>query len=551
MARRALSPDEVKAVGLPDAAPQPTRRALAADEVAAVGLPAQPSTALEKPGAVESAGRGLAQGGTLGFSDELSGAMQAGFDRWLTRGQEVLDGKMLANPVTEWEKLKQSYIANRNAARREDAQAKEAHPAAYHIADFAGGAATGALLPVGRASSIIQGATSGLGRSESESLTGDAANAALGGVIGNYAHKFGTFLGNKFGAKAAPAISDAAEATQDKLENFAAERAVKAAGPMLKDVRNIGNIHDVRNLGSELLDRGVVEAGDNTERVAEKAMAQVSEAGAQWSKALQDLDSTTGARFNPAQAALRIEREVLGPLRGKPVFQEVVQQLEEQNARLWDIAERRGGMGFSEADALKRSYDNFVNWTREQTPYREALKQLRGILRDEIDTAAERAAASSGTDAARRFMFAKDTFKKFIPLADAAEDFTIRTLKNRFTSPSDYGVGTGAALLSNMSGANPLASMALGGAASLVHKVARERGSSTLAVAADRLAGSDWLQRMVATTPDVFGEYGGVLAQAAAQGPGSLAARDYVLTQTDPAYRAKKQEAQKAAEGRQ
>jgi hypothetical protein len=56
---------------------------------------------------------------------------------------------------------------------------------------------------------------------------------------------------------------------------------------------------------------------------------------------------------------------------------------------------------------------------------------------------------------------------------------------------------------------------------------------------------------LVQTDPGALGEYGAVLSAAATRSPTALAVNDYVLSQKDPEYRRRKEEAQKAALGQQ
>jgi hypothetical protein len=118
-------------------------------------------------GFLETAGdtaRGAAQGATLGFSDELVGAVGAGAD--------ALRKMSLSNLVSD-------YVARRDAERKANAEAKKRSPIAYGAGQFGGSAAT-ALVPGGAAAKLIgMGAAEGLGSSEADLTKGEVVNAAL------------------------------------------------------------------------------------------------------------------------------------------------------------------------------------------------------------------------------------------------------------------------------------------------------------------------------------------------------------------------------------
>lgn len=439
------------------------------------------------PGVVEAAGRGLAQGGSFGFADELSGALQAGFDRYLTRAGETLGGKVVANPLDELAKLKRSYVANRDAVRREEARAKEAHPLAYGVGDVAGGMAIGAALPVSRLSSIAQGAAYGLGQSESESLGGDVANTLLGGALGNVGHdvgrglsKAGTYLGGKVTGLAGQKVAEA----EAKAAGMAAEKVSKAVDTMRSE------------LGSATQDAN---------------------------RAMEVLTTHLGGSLTPAQQAQRAALEQSGVL---PALRE----------KLASSVLEKIPTAASKIDAKRLAYEAAV-----------ANKQSA------VDAAAEE--LLSGGEAKRQVM---ERLRRYAPPLAG-------TMLN-----STAGAGIGLALGGDKADA---ALGALGGAGMrpalwalrrmVAHPAVQKAAYSALGSTAQRMtdafgktaplaaeatARSDWFQTTVANAPQAFGEYAGILSKAAERGPGALAAQDYVLSQQDPAYRQKKEAAQKEME---
>lgn len=153
----------------------------------------------------EALGRGAVQGATLGFGDEIAaGAKSLGINPKVAYGlaaampplavtyAQVQAAKKL---LTEREKVKPEYAAERDAIRAQNDLAREEHPKTYLGGQVGGGLAT-ALVPGVAPSTLAKlalaggayGAGAGLGESTADLTEGDvkgaAADTAVGGVIG-------------------------------------------------------------------------------------------------------------------------------------------------------------------------------------------------------------------------------------------------------------------------------------------------------------------------------------------------------------------------------
>lgn len=128
------------------------------------------------PSMLESAGRGVAQGASFGFADEISGGVKGVFKK--LRGDEG----------STFDLIQKSILSNRKA----DDAAREANPATFGAAEFASGIAKDMLIPGGaalRGAGLAKnalaasglGAIEALGRADGESLT---TEAVLGGLLG-------------------------------------------------------------------------------------------------------------------------------------------------------------------------------------------------------------------------------------------------------------------------------------------------------------------------------------------------------------------------------
>jgi hypothetical protein len=166
------------------------------------------------PGMLESLGRGALQGGTLGFSDEIAGGIEAAMDK--IRGGHEDIGKL--------------YVKHRDESRANNAAAEQANPIAYGGGKLAGTLAPalltgGASVPEQLLAGGALGAASGLG--EANELDKDAlAKAALGAAGGVAGAGIGGALAKGAGALATPA-AEAVESIGAKAANPVLQQAVK------------------------------------------------------------------------------------------------------------------------------------------------------------------------------------------------------------------------------------------------------------------------------------------------------------------------------------
>jgi hypothetical protein len=148
---------------------------------------------------LESGVRGLAQGASLGYSDELTGGIEALWDK-------AINGDKTA--------LVELYRKNRDESRANNKIAQEANPGVYGTGQVAGaigtGIATGGSLPA----LAGVGAAQGLGNSEADLTQGDVGGAvrdtAIGTGIGVVTAGAGKALG-ALGSKVMPKVTNVLE----------------------------------------------------------------------------------------------------------------------------------------------------------------------------------------------------------------------------------------------------------------------------------------------------------------------------------------------------
>jgi hypothetical protein len=171
---------------------------------------------------------------------------------------------------------------------------------------------------------------------------------------------------------------------------------------------------------------------------------------------------------------------------------------------------------FSDWWKLRQQFDQTLNWAkRSGDPATDNLRKLRQQLDSGLDDAIARhtdeqakklavdgdnaGEAMQVGDLGLKWKQAKEDYGDFVSLKEAAEEQATRAEKNRWISPSDYGVGgaggnvlgLAAGIATGNVGIGALTGMAAGAAGSVVHKFIRERGAGWLAKAADSIAHFD------------------------------------------------------------
>jgi hypothetical protein len=191
------------------------------DQPTAAGAPEgfiPDQAAQEGPGQLESLGRGAAQGGSLGFSDEIAGGVEAALEK--LRGAHEDIGKL--------------YVRHRDESRAANEAAQQANPLTYGGGKILGGLAPAVLtagesLPAQIAAGAGLGALGNLG--EAKELDQEALESTARGALGGAAGAgIGGLAAKGLGAIAKPA-GEALEANAAKFGE-GAEHAVKKAGEL-------------------------------------------------------------------------------------------------------------------------------------------------------------------------------------------------------------------------------------------------------------------------------------------------------------------------------
>lgn len=169
---------------------------------------------------VDSALRGAAQSATMGFGDEIEGAVQAAGRKLLP---DSLGGGGAQDAARPFAAL---YRESRNVARDENEAASRANPKTYFGGELAGGLAPSAIAPGGSsiAAKLLgvagQGAVQGAGYSNADSAGGLARDSGIGAGVGLAGYGLG---------QASEAVGDKLSGALARLRTAAQGRAAQQA----------------------------------------------------------------------------------------------------------------------------------------------------------------------------------------------------------------------------------------------------------------------------------------------------------------------------------
>lgn len=240
------------------------------------------------PSTMDSFARGAAQGLSLGFADEISGAVGA-----------------LGDVFTSDTPLFDLYQKHRDGYRSADAAAREARPIASTVGNVvgtvptlvAGGAIPGvAKLGLG-ARAALEAGVMGLGESTANDVGGMLADAGKSAVIGAGISSLGQMV--------APHVQSAA----NKL-------AVTSLGPRLKHLRRMIGTDKVDEMGQMLNDEGIMRPFATAEDAYERLADKTDDYGKQIGNVIQDAADTPV--FDPRQMADDLKEEIVPRLQHIP-----------------------------------------------------------------------------------------------------------------------------------------------------------------------------------------------------------------------------------------
>jgi hypothetical protein len=424
----------------------------------------------------QSAARGAAQGVSFGFADEITG------------GVEALWNKANGDP-TEFGKL---YAKARDESRANFDAAQKANPKSYLAGEVGGAVATafvpglnlakGASLAKVAGQAALMGGAAGAGYSTAEDAAGvvkdTVKGAALGAGVGAGAHI------------AAPYVGKLATKAGNKLKGFAEKAAVNATGATGKQAANFSD-----DAGRQLLDRKIVRFGDSQEKIAARAADAVEEANKQIDGALTALEEK-GVAVD-ANEIYKVGRETINKMKSDPSKADIAKMLEGELDNLFNATEARGSTRFpvKEAEAIKRGYSRKAgNWADPEKGM--VGKEMYQTWRHGVEDAAKQA----DPGIAATFEKGKKTYGLMAPIEEAAQRRASTTAQSPAVGLLDVSTGVAGAAGGGIGG------MVL---APIARRLIAPRAASTIAVAADKAG-------------NAISRAGGAVQRAATNSPGAV-----------------------------
>lgn len=482
---------------------------------------------------IEAGIEGFGTAATLGYLPQIQAGVEKGVD-YLSSfipGTSANTDKQLREQGFQVESP--SYIQMRDENLRRQQELQQQNPISYGAGQLAGGIAASAPLAGAGAASlggrVLQAAGTGViegglynpGDKEGElsglQLEDRAKQAAVGGLIGGVGQVLGTGV-----SKVAEKFKEAPKA----LKNYAELKAFKQSGAMLKDFRkNLGN-NRANEIGREMLDKGIVSAGDSFEDIALKSSTLKAEAG----KELGDIYSTTLAglnlddpklvatRINPKDIADKLRVEISDKLKGKPGASTVLDRVAKE---LDTLAENSDDLSLDKAVELKSAFDDMINYNKpikDDTILADQFRRMRRALNNAIDTRVESIGkASSDPELIKRLQSAKKTYGNMAEVSGIAKDRVARENANRLFSLGDRISGVSGAVLGGVQSGNIEGAIKGGIAGLLVGKASRLGGNAISAKAIDTTA------KILESNPNLLGKWAEPLTMAATKSPKAFA----------------------------
>lgn len=315
-----------------------------------------------KKSMLDSASSGLFDSLSLGYDDELAGALEAAGS---TVGVRGLGGKLKdihADAPTgfDFDKLKEIYKTKRDEARKEKVEAKEDNPKTYLGSNLVGSIGSSALLPgsafgsIGRAaaSGSALGAVNSLGSSDADNLKDLAIDTAMGGAIGAGAGAGGAMLEKgtkKLISNSKEYLTKGKDFIAGKYRNFKTETAPKI-GELTSGIDRdvIKGYAKRQDLIDDLENSGV---SDFAQKLVDKIDSTLGQAKSKAGKELENILENANTNVDVSNA--------------KKAFQDRIAFLE-LKSHLTNAEQ-------AEINALRNSYDKFFGLSNDILPTEKAI----------------------------------------------------------------------------------------------------------------------------------------------------------------------------------
>lgn len=465
------------------------------------------SVAANEPGRMEALGRGALQGATVGFGDELQGAVgKVILDRPVALGavfQPSPDDTPEIRKIKEEALAKQasaptSYELVRDGARKANVKAEKAHPGYYFAGEVGGGVAS-SLAPVGALAKGGAAVKVGLGRALLRAMGSGAAMGAAAGAGNSEAE-----LAGNGPAETNRLLLDSGIGAATGAGSSAIGYGVSKAAPLL--LRTVGRKLEKMgiNQGRRVLLNGADSLSNKT--TSDEAVAEALKSGG-----ILPLGTTGGAAKRLAQKTehqSQVYGEILDTLENNgvsgPDARELADQLlsraaEEQvstgankavpqrffrealNAE--NVADKRNGrLGLRQAEKIKRELQNEARGEYHRAGGNSSLgnakMEIASIVRDANEKAIEQAGQAAPLESAVReasesFLPVKQRLSRLIEARNAADKGAAKVANRSSTGLSGKVAMMGAAATGDLGAAAQAA-----GGTSLLQAILNRAGST-------------------------------------------------------------------------
>ncbi len=449
---------------------------------------------------LESGLRGAHQTLTAGFQDELAGV-----------GTYI--GEKASNLINDTENpdLEKTYVKGRDEARATNEAAQKANPVSYGAGELAGAvpgaiALGGANLVGTVAASGAQAGTTALGMSEADLTKGEDTqalkDAALGTLTGGLGGAAGYGAG-KLVEKSAPLF----KSISDKLGSKAEKLAINSTGATGRQAEDFAD-----DAGRYLLDNKLVKAGDNAANIADRLIDAMDKNQIDIGKALKSLDES-GANIDKDMIYDAL-RNKLSALKADPASAPQARQLQ---SIMNDIARTPDqNISLTAAEQTKRGFQNKAKGFYGD-PYKgDALKSAGNVYKEAVEEEATRIDPSISS----KFKEDKKMYGILAPIEKAASRRASTLNQSPIGGLLDVGsAGVGTVMTGNPSG---------GGILAAARREIAPRIASTGAVTIDKLS----------KNINKLGKFAPAIQKAMQRGGQAASATHFVLSQTNPEYRA-------------
>lgn len=344
--------------------------------------------------------------------------------------------------------------------------------------------------------------TSGIGGVVFGGLLGGGLHAVGGGIldaarplygkVADVAVRAGEDEGAGLGAKLRNAASDQAE-----------QQAFKATGAKIRDIQKLGATADAQGermgrIGRKLLDEGIVDATASQETIAQRLTAKTREVGEELSAMRTKLDKAV-ERPSMTNIMTRFDEKVLKPLSELPMAEAEARPATEFLASM----AKKGGErpDFATLYKYRRRLDDLLERGGEYSripggPSKlgaEPLRTLRGIVEEEFELAAERAAKETGDTFANKYQLTKELYSDLRTAEKISVKEAARANANRAISLTDT-IAAGSAFAGGAQ-KDDATGVALSAAALLGNRAIRTHGNQIAASLLNKASRLGLLQR--------------------------------------------------------